>query len=190
MASTVEIANRALQILGAKRIVSLTEDSRNARAIAAAYQPVKKAELRKHVWNFAVARVQLAADATAPAFTRSTSFTLPSDFLRLLPPDPEVNLNDLDWIVEGRCIITNDSAPLDVRYIRNVDDPNTFDSLFCEALSAKLAEQLCEEITQSNTKVATAQAFYKDVVAEAKKANAVEKVAEQPPEDSWVTCRN
>lgn len=189
MASTVEIANRALQILGAKRIVSLTEDSRNARAISAAFEPVKRAELRKHPWGFAIKRVQLAADATAPLFTRSNAFPLPSDFIRLLSPDPEVNMADLDWIVEGRSIITNDSAPLDVRYIYDVTDPNLFDTLFRESLAAKLAEQLCEEITQSNTKIATAQAFYKDAIAEARRTNAIEKVAEQPPEDPWVTCR-
>jgi hypothetical protein len=190
MASKVEIANRALQILGAKRIVSLTEDSRNARAINAAFEPVKRAELRKHPWQFATKRVQLAAEASAPLFTRSSSFALPSDFIRLLPPDPEVNFNDLDWIIEGRNIITNDGAPLDVRYIWDVTDPNTMDVLFREALSAKLAEQLCEEITQSNTKIATASALYKDVIADAKRANAIEKVAEKPPEDEWVTCRS
>lgn len=190
MASKVEIANRALQILGAKRIVSLTEDSRNARAINAAFEPVKRAELRKHPWSFAILRVQLAADAVAPTFTRQNSFTLPSNFIRLLSPDPEVNFNDLDWIIEGKKIITNDGAPLDVRYIWDVTDPNLFDALFAESLSAKLAEQLCEEITQSNTKVATAQVFYKDALAEARRTNAIEKVAEKPPEDEWVTVRN
>jgi hypothetical protein len=190
MASKVEIANRALQILGAKRIVSITEDSRNARAISAAFEPVKRAELRKHPWSFGIKRVALAADATAPAFTRSYSYPLPSDFIRILSPDPEVNYADLDWIIEGRSVITNDTAPLNVRYIYDVTDPNVFDTLFREALAAKLAEQLCEEITQSNTKVATAQAFYKDVVAEAKRTNAIEKVSEMPPEDPWVSVRN
>lgn len=190
MASKVEIANRALQILGAKRIVSLTEDSRNARAINAAFEPVKRAELRKHPWCFAIRRVQLAASSTAPAFTKGNSFPLPSDFIRLLPPDPEDNMNDLDWNIEGRNIITNDSAPLDVRYIYDVTDVNEMDVLFRESLAAKLAEQLCEEITQSNTKVATAGVFYKDVLAEARRTNAIEKVSDEPPEDEWVTCRS
>lgn len=190
MASKVEIANRALQLLGAKRIVSLTEDSRNARAANAAFEPVKRAELRKHPWCFATTRVQLAASSTAPTFTRSNSFPLPSDFIRLLPPDPEVNMNDLDWIIEGRSIVTNDSAPLDVRYIYDVTDPNEMDVLFREVLAAKLAEQLCEEITQSNSKLGAANAAYKDAIEEAKRANAIEKVAERPPEDEWVTCRS
>ncbi len=190
MASKVEIANRALQLVGAKRIVSLTEDSRNARAVNVAYESVKKAELRKHPWGFAIKRVQLAASATVPVFTRGNSFPLPSDFIRLLPPDPEVNFNDLDWVIEGRNIITNDSAPLDVRYVYDVTDPNEMDVLFRESLSAKIAEAVCEEITQSNSKIATANAAYKEAIADAKRANAIEKVAEKPPEDEWVTCRS
>lgn len=190
MASKVDIANRALQLIGAKRIVSLSEDSRNARAANAAFEPVKKAELRKHPWGFAVKRAQLAASTTAPLFTRANSFPLPADFIRLLPPDPETNFNDLDWTIEGRNIITNDGAPLDVRYIYDVTDPNEFDMLFREALAAKLAEQLCEEITQSNAKKAEATMAYREAIAEAKRANAIEKVAEKPPEDEWVTCRS
>lgn len=189
MSSKVEIGNRALQLLGAKRIVSLTEDSRNARAINAAYEPVKKAELRKHTWGCATKRVQLAADATPPAFDRANYFTLPADYIRLLPPDPEANYNTLDWVIEGKKIVTNDSAPLNVRYIYDVTDPNEMDVLFREAFAARLAMELCEEITQSNSKMSTAMAKYDETINEAKRANAIEKASEKPPEDDWVTVR-
>lgn len=189
MASKVEIANRALQLLGAKRIASFGEDSRNARAVNAAYESIKLSELRKHPWNFAIKRASLAANSTAPAFTKTNAFPLPADFVRLLAQDPEDNLNDLDWQIEGRQIITNDSAPLEIRYIYDVTDPNEMDALFREALSAKIAEALCEEITQSNSKIANAQLVYKDVIAEAKRGNAIERVSQKPPEDEWVTKR-
>lgn len=190
MASKVEIANRALQMLGAKTIVSLTEDSRNARSINLAYEPAKLAELRKHPWNFAIKRAQLAASATEPLFNRDNSFPLPSDCVRLLSPDPEVNFNDLDWQIEGRNIITDWAAPLDIRYIYDVTDPNEMDVLFRELLSAKLALDLCEEITQSNAKKSDAKAIYDDIVSQAKRANAIEKIADKPPEDEWVTVRD
>lgn len=190
MASKVEIANRALQLLGAKRITSITEDSRNARSIDAAFEVIKQAELRKHPWNCAIKRTQLAADSTAPTFGKSNYFQLPSDCLRILAPDPEYNFNDLDWQIEGRKIATNDTAPLNLRYIYDVDDVNEMDVLLRETISAKLAEALCEEITQSNQKKADAQSAYKEAVAEAKRANAIERVAAQPPEDVWVTARS
>lgn len=189
MASKVEIANRALQQLGAKRITSLSEDSRNARAISAAYEPVKVAELRKHPWSFAVKRVQLAASASNPIFERASQYPLPSDFLRLLPLDPEAVQNDEDWQIEGGSIITDDTGSLNVRYIANIDDPNTMDPMFREALSARLAYELAEEITQSNTKKREAIRNYEDQIAHAKRVNAIERVALVPPEDTWVSKR-
>ena len=189
MATEVGIANRALQLLGAKSITSLTDDSTNARAVNLAYEPVKLSELRKHVWNFAVARASLAASSTAPLFTKTNSFPLPSDFLRLLPQDPEDLTNTLDWQIEGRNIVTNDSDPLEIRYIYDVTDPNEMDPLFREAFSAKLAESICEQLTQSNTKIANISAMYKDLILDAKRTNAIENVAAEAPEDTWITVR-
>lgn len=189
MASKVEIANRALQLLGAKRIVSLTEDSRNARAINAAFEPCKLALLRKHAWGCAIKRTQLAASSTAPLFGKSNSFPLPSDWVRSLPLDPDYNSNQDDRVIEGRNILTDESAPLDLRYVYDVTDANEMDALFREVLAAALAEAVCEEITQSNSKIATAIAAHTAAMAEARKANAFEKPAEKPPEDEWVTKR-
>lgn len=190
MATKVEICNRALQHLGAKSITSLTEDSRNARSMNLAYEPIKLAELRKHPWSFAIKRVQLAASATAPTFSRSTSFPLPSDYIRILNPDPEYNFNDLDWQIEGRNIITNDQAPLDLRYVYDVTDPNEMDVLFREVLAVKLAEATCEEITQSNQKKESLMVMYRDLIADAKRVNAIERVALEMPEDIWITTRD
>jgi len=190
MASDVGIANRGLQHLGASTIVNLTDDSVTARAMNLAFEPVKLAELRKHPWSFAIKRASLAASATAPLFTRTKSFPLPTDYVRILAPDPEVNYNDLDWQIEGRNIITNDSAPLKLRYVYNVTDPNEMDVLFREGLSLRLAIEVCEQLTQSNTKKEALFAMYKDLIAEAKRTNAIERVASRPPEDIWVTARS
>ena len=189
MASKVEICNRALQKLGAERITSLTEDSVNARACNVAYEPVKLSELRAHPWNFAIKRAQLPASATPPEFGRPNSFPLPSDFVRLMPPYPEANTNDLDWQIEGKQIYTFDSAPLNVRYIYNVTDPNEMDVLFREALATKIALELCEEFTQSPSKKADIKDDYKNIIREARRTNGIENVAQQPPEDTFITAR-
>lgn len=189
MASKVEIANRALQKIGAKRIVALDDDSVSARACNVAYEPVKLAELRDHAWNFAVARITIAADSPAPSFGPQNSFTLPADFVRLMPPDAQSNLDNLDWVIEGRKIFTNDSAPLQIRYVSNVDDTNLMDPLFREALSSRLAVELCEQLTQSNTKKADLSREYEMNVNEARRTNAIERPAILPPDDPWITVR-
>lgn len=189
MASEVDICNRALQKLGAKRITSLSEDSVNARACNAAYSIVRDAELRKHPWNFAIQRANIAADSTEPDWGRANSFTLPADFIRLLAPYPEDNLNDMDWQIEGNKIYTDDTAPLYVRYIARIEDTSLFDSLYIESLACKIALELCEELTQSNQKKEGLREDYKQVIADAKKANAIERVSQMPPEDTWISER-
>jgi hypothetical protein len=189
VASEVEIANRALLRVGATRITSLEEASANARAVNALFTTVRDAELRSHVWNFAIKRARLAADATAPAFGPANAFPLPSDFLRLLPPDKDTHYNDLDWRVEGRRILTDAAAPLDIRYIYRVTDPNEMDALFREAFSMRLARELCEPLTQSNTKIQLIATDYEVAIRAARKADAFEEVAIEPPEDTWLSVR-
>lgn len=189
MASVVDICNRGLQKLGSKRITSLGENSASGRACNAAYEACRDAELRKHTWNFAVDRATLAADATPPARGRTNAFQLPADYIRLAPKYVEDNMNTKDWVIEGQKILTNYSAPLDIRYVKKVTDPNLFDPLFREALSCRMAIEMCEELTQSNQKIQVVAAGYKDAVSEAKRVNAMENVSPLPPIDEWITVR-
>jgi hypothetical protein len=190
MASVVGICNRALQKLGARRITSLTEDTPSARACNVAYEAVRDAELRAHPWSFAIQRFSLAASSTEPLFNKTSAFPLPSGFLRLIDPDPEVVSLDADWQIEGNEIITNYDAPLEVRCLVVVTDPNVMDPLFREALATKLALELCEEITQSNSKKAELKDDYRQIIRDARRVNAFERISQVPPEDPWVTCRS
>lgn len=199
MAADVDVCNLALQKLGAKRIASLTEDSRNARSCNNLYAQVRDAELRAHPWSFAIGRAILAPDATGPAFDYLYQFTLPTDCLRPLPP----NDNDLDWKVEGRKILTSvvrgsailpatvstSSPVMALIYIRRITDPTLFDAIFVEAFAAMLGYEMCEEITQSNTKKNDLMENYKYWIGEARKANAFENLQGEPPVDTWITCQ-
>ena len=74
MASVVDICNGALNQLGATTILSLTEDSKNARLCNARYTQVRDALFRSHPWNCLQKRVQLAADTTAPAWGFTSAY--------------------------------------------------------------------------------------------------------------------
>lgn len=192
MASEVQIANLALQKLGAARIVSLTDDNRNARSCNACYQPMRDAELRAHPWSFAVKRAQLSPDATPPPFDFTYQFSLPSDCLRVLLPDDV----DLDWKIEGRKILSgnplntvNGGAVLNLVYIWQITDANQFDTTFIDMVACRMAVQMCEEITQSTGKINTINEMYKVSMREARRMNAFEKLSEDGPDGSWITVR-
>lgn len=62
--TATRIANRALQHVGAARIADgalATEDSKNASEVRACYDMLRRAELRRNVWRFAVRRATLRA---------------------------------------------------------------------------------------------------------------------------------
>lgn len=189
MAAEVDICNRALQKLGAARITALTDQSVNARACSTAYAICRDDLLREHPWNFAIQRFQLAASATTPAFGPANAYPLPTGWLRVLPPDPFQNTNDRDWIIEGGQLLTDDPSPLNIRIVMQVTDPNLMDVTFREALASKLAYELAEPLTQSNTKKQAAAAMFKDDIAQARKVNAIEKVPQAAVEDTWITSR-
>lgn len=187
--SEVQICNRALQMLGAERILSLSDRSVNARACSAAYDSCRRRELEDHIWIFATKRFSLAADGTAPEWGKQNAFTLPDDFVRLAPQYPESNFNDKDWEIEGRKIFSNNSAPLEGRYIYDIQDPAVFSPLFCEALSARMAVEMCEELTQSNPKKVGVKDDYNLVIARARKSNAIQRIPAKSPDATWITAR-
>lgn len=189
MTSEVQICNRALQKLGASTIMSLTEDSAEGRACNLAYIPVRDALLRSHWWSFAIKRTSLAASSTAPAFGYDNAFPLPSDYLKLVPPDHREGTYMTDWKLENGEIRTNDAAPLNIRYVSRVTDPNKFDALFTEALSAKLAMEMCEELTQSNSKRQLSAQEYQEIIRDARKHNAFENPPVEAADGSWITDR-
>lgn len=187
--SVTAICNRALQIIGAARIVSLTDQSVNARQCNTCYDMTRQSELRKHPWNFAIQRFQLPASANPPAFGPANYFPLPPGWLRVLPPDPIQNYGARDWIIEGGQIVSSATAPLNVRCVMDILDTTLMDAAFCESLAARMAFNMCEAITQSNTKQQACVGAYKLAIDEAKKTNAIEKVPQDAPVDEWITAR-
>lgn len=189
--SKVQIANRALQKLGAKRIESLAQDHPNARSINTAFDLVRDAELRRYRWSFATRRATIAADASKTEWGEWNRYTLPNDYLYLIRDDETGQA--VDWRIEsdadGVYIITADSAPLYIRYVARVDDPNFYDALFIEAFACKLAVETCEEIKQSTGKKESLKSDYDFAIAEAKRVGAIEKPAHSFPEDDWLNAR-
>lgn len=189
MASTVEVANRALQKVGAKSITSLSDNTVEARACNLAMEPCKLALLEDHFWGFSIQRFQLAAASTDPLFNKENFFPLPDGFVKLAPQDAEATLESKDWLIENAGIATNDSAPLEVRCVINETDPNKMTALFREAWAAKVAYEICEQLTQSNTKKAQLGLDLDDILNRAKKSNGIQSIPQVPTDDIWLTAR-
>lgn len=186
MAQTaIDCCNSALQRVGAATITSLSDNSPEARACSVAYDSNRRDELRKHRWNFAIKRVALSPDSTAPAFDYTYQFTLPSDCLRVLRPATP----DLDWVSEGRKILTNDSDTLYLRYIADIEDCAQWDASFYNVVAGALAVDIVEKLTQSNQKKQMLIQQYEGDVRMARRVDAFESGPEDAADDDWWIAR-
>ena len=146
MASVVDICNGALNQLGASTILSLTEDSKNARLCNSRYTQVRDALFRTHPWNCLQTRLELAASTDSPAWGFTYAYTLPADCLRLL----RILDYDSNYKVEGRKILS-DASTMKILYIARITDPNEYDELLRETLSAALGADIAYAVTSNNT---------------------------------------
>tara|TARA_R100001086_G_scaffold239828_1_gene165522 strand:- start:983 stop:1564 length:582 start_codon:yes stop_codon:yes gene_type:complete len=146
MASIVDINNAALNQLGASTILSLTEDSKNARICNARYTQIRDAVFRSHPWNCLQKRLELSSSTTTPAWGYSFQYDLPGDCLRLL----RILDYDSNHKVEGRSILSNNSS-MKILYVSRVTDPNQYDELLRETLAAAIAADIAYAITSNNT---------------------------------------
>ena len=169
MASIVDICNGALNQLGASTILSLTEDSKNARLCNARYTQVRDSVFRSHPWNCLQKRVQLAADTATPAWGFTKQYTLPADCLRVLT----ILDQDSDYKIEGRKILTDNSS-MKILYVARIEDPNEYDELLRETLSAALAADIAYGITSSNPLTQNMYNLFQDKLKEARFVDATE----------------
>lgn len=185
MPSSVDICNRALSRVGEARITSLTEDTKQARACNSAYALVRDEVLRAHPWNSAITRASVAKLSDAPVFGYDNQFQLPSDCLRMV----EIFDSRLPWVVEGRKLLCDEGSPISIRYVRREEDTNQFDAMLVSAIAARLAVELCEELTQSNTKRERALVEYQHILSRAKMADGQEQSPMPLEEDDWINAR-
>ena len=173
MASTVDICNSALNMLGGATIISLTENSKNGRLCNQRYEPVRDAIFRSHPWNCLIKRIDLAANTETPNFQWKFQFTLPSDCLRVLRTENSNFSNEEQYRIEGRNLLTNQST-IKIQYVAKITDTTKYDTLLIETISARLAAELCYPITQSSTLMDRMFALYDAKLKEARFADATE----------------
>ena len=153
MASAVDIANSALNLLGASTISAFTDDSKNARLVNQRYEPVRNRVFRSHAWNCLHKRVQLAQNSTAPVVEYSYAYALPSDCLRVLKVHNGTTdsiASDINYKLEGRNIVTNEGTVY-IIYIAIDTDPNNYDTYLQESISHQLAADLAYAVTNNAT---------------------------------------
>jgi len=184
----VEICNSALVKIGAARITSLSDSTKEAKLCNQIFVSIRDEVLRAHPWNFAKKRATLSVDATAPNWGYSYRFALPVDCLRILKTQYPTD----DWVQEAGFILTNDySSELKIQYVYKVTDTALFEPNFDEALASRMASELAYAISQSSELKNTMFAEYERKLADTRSFNG--QSSGNPPEivyaDDWLNSR-
>jgi hypothetical protein len=139
----------ALSRISAKRITDYNDPSETDKGAIYCrlhYEQTAKALMRSHLWRFARDRVQLSQDTIDPAFQWTYAYHLPADFLRHLliydGSDLPQGRTYVSYELEGKRLLI-DESDVYMKYIKWVESPAEWDSLFIEVMVLQLASKLC-----------------------------------------------
>lgn len=147
--SEVSICNQALTLIGAQTIISLGDDTKEAKLCSLNYAPVRDAVLSESDWTFATRWQELAKSADPAPGEFTNEYPLPSDVLAVLFVGENYN-NPEHWRLEDNAIRT-DANKCKCQVLYRVEDTSKFSSLFTQAFVARLAAELAIPITNSRT---------------------------------------
>ncbi len=188
-ASEVAICNIALGWIGGDLIISLDDDSVEAKLCKANYEPLRDAVQEEREWTFAVKRIEPSALASAPLYGFDKAFQIPPNVIRVLQVsrfDDSVTSGAvantgirssarggtgvgretrIEWLREGETIVANNAVRIVARVIQRIVDTTKFSAAFDQALAARIAMDIAMPLTNS-LKIQTAMAgMYGDKMA-------------------------
>lgn len=143
----VSIANTALLAIGNKRIGALDEGTTEADLVSQEIDNAIRSCLEAHSWNFASRWEELALNATAPMAEYTSSFALPSDFVRIHSTYPDLGRYYRIMERNLHCNATN----LLLRYVFWTAETSTgsFKQYFGDAVAYNLANRISYAFTLS-----------------------------------------
>jgi hypothetical protein len=185
MATTkIDIVNRALGLLGAEFITSLTEDTKAARFSNKLFDDTRDAVFRSHPWNCCIKRASLSLLSSTPAYYFSYQFQLPSDFLRIVRPEDDT----IEYKIEGDKLLTETSV-FRTTYIFKNTDVGTYDSSLVDVLAYKLAAILTMPLLQDIKTLNAMNQLYEIKMREARSNDSFEGTPEGLDADYWLESR-
>lgn len=191
--SDTDIANMAVMSLGIEKPITnlATDDSNEARYCRRFYAPMRDAVLRSHPWNCAIHRRTLTSLSATPDGDWDYQFQLPASphCLRVLQVG-EVEDQPVEWVVEGRRLLTNEGTSIKLKYIKRITDTNEFDSLLVDAIALKIGIKICMPLVKDQ-KIKDSLIKELELVAlpEARTIDAQEGSGQQYVVDDWERSR-
>ncbi len=187
--SVIEICNNALLDLGEDSITSLTDNTKAARLCNQRWPSVRDAVLRAHPWNCCMAQAELAAASESAIWRWDFRYVLPTDLVRLVRVATASEQEVDQWEVQGRVLLCDEEAPLYLAYVRREQDPQKYDALLSETLSARLSAVLAYPLSGSSSLAEGYWKTYREKLREARGVDAREGVPDSLAPTGWTAAK-
>jgi len=182
--SRTEIVNKALTLVGANPIVSIDDDTQNARVVNRVYEIALKSILSETQWTFASRRKLLAqvSDTLEWYDTGETYvYQRPNECIRIF----RSNDKSTTWREHGEFIVS-DVSGLGVEFVYYLDTPSKYPPSFVSAFVDKLCSDIAFMILNSKTVAETFLEKYEKVsLSKALAENAQIGTPHYQDDDAW-----
>lgn len=182
--SKSDIINKALTLVGAGTVISIDDDSENARVLNRTYEIALKSILSECKWNFATKRSTLSEVTNTLDWTYNTEsnvYQKPSDLIRIFDTNPQRAI----FREEGDYIIA-DSSSFGIQYVYYHDVPSKYPGYFLDAFIDKLAGDIAYAIVNSASLAEKMLTKYENIsLPKATSANSQTGTQQTPIDDAW-----
>lgn len=172
----LEICNMALAHIGATPIMSLTEESEEARRVVQFYEHDRRVVLRRYPWPWAMRRAELTRLETTPEdFAYAYRYPANCVCLRKLYsvdendhylPFPDFVTYQMTSDATGKILNTNEPR-VAAEYTLDLEDNSIMDEMFADALTWKLAASVAFKLTGNAQIVQMSISEYERIFSEA-----------------------
>lgn len=196
MITRLQLYNSALLLLGERNLASLSENREPRRLLDHVWDTgAVDFCLEQGQWKFATRTVQLYSDPSiAPDFGYQFGYAKPDDFIRTMAfcsdeyfsfPLEDYSDDAGYWFFE--------IEPVYVKYVSNDSqyggDLSLWPQSFVKYVSAYLATEICEQLTQSATKKAALEKLAGELLLKAASKDAMAGPTGRLPSGSWTNAR-
>ena len=190
------VANLAIRKIGANRISSFTDGSREGDLILDVYDAIRDEVLEAFPWSFATTTVPIQKLAIVPnsaVENLTIAYGLPNDFIRPVAVSNigatfkfESFKNPDNTMTK---MILSDMANLQLKYVFRNDDPSSYSPSFVTAFATRLGAEIGFNIAQAAKKAQLLLEEYENVRLPDAKSRDSGGTPEQPAQSEWETAR-
>ena len=176
--TSIDIANRALILLGGREITSFMDNTNEAKIAKNLYLSTRDYVLRAYPWASLKKRAALAELADKPISGFLHQYQLPNDSIRVLEVHSSGKIRPSDWEVNGDTVLT-DAKPVSIVYLSGNLPESKYSSQLVQALVYRLASEMAYPMTGNNTAQGNFAALFSQVLDEARTTDSLEQSAKK-----------